>query len=862
VSPDGTTSAETDLGPELAGHPALLEIVRVATCLTQGEVEIVAFRDDRAHVVASFDRRVLQPRALAPLERQLRALTSGHLSHPSGLLIALRVGSHRLVGTLSARFDRRLDAATLDGLHSLGRLAAAVFDHGPPTGTDATFAGVVLDNLRDAVIVLDSGFQITYASPSTAGLIARTPTELVGTSGADLVHPDDLVVALDAFERIASGREVYRVLLRVQHGSGEWVRVEVTGRDLSWHEAVRGVVVSLRSADLDLELEDHLHAEQRFVRALVDQLDDGIVGTDPFGVPTVVNRVARDLYGAAPHVPAHQVDLDRVDFLDRNGRPVGLEHQPLTRALRGEAVRGEELSVIDGERNRRVVVVRSLPIPDDRGGLAGAVTIYRDVTDARLAERELRQRALHDQLTGLANRRLLQERILALQTDPPPGLLAACFVDLDRFKLINDTYGHRVGDAVVRVAALRLGSVLRPGDLLARLGGDEFVALLCGVGGRDEAVEIGHRLCNAFAAPVEIAGTVLKVDVSIGVATQPADAIDEDELLRCADIALYAAKGAGRNRVEYYDDALGQITERQHLEYELVRRALDHDRVVMHYQPVVRADDGRLAGFEALVRCLRDDGTLVGPQNFLDVAVSRGLIIELDRRGFELSCEALSVLRRRYPANGLIMACNFSGLTISQPSFPREVLATIGRYGLPPSALMIEITEISAFDIGPAALAGLHELRAAGVGLALDDFGTGYSSLAHLRSLPLDTVKVDRSFVTNLASDSPERSIAEAVVALAGTLKLAIVAEGVESDAQLEQARRMGFTFIQGFRYSAARTFDEVLDLLEAPERGWTRQGDEIGAAAPDPPVALAEQAGTDPAGTDPGSTDPVARAG
>ena len=313
----------------------------------------------------------------------------------------------------------------------------------------------------------------------------------------------------------------------------------------------------------------------------------------------------------------------------------------------------------------------------------------------------------------------------------------------------------------------------------------------------------------------------MSLGTSIGVTVTSLAELDEDEILRRADLALYAAKARGRDRVEFYDDDLGHTAELQRHQFLVLKTAFETDSLVMHFQPVVAADSGRLIGFEALVRCRLPDGTLAGPSSFLEIANSSGLVIELDRRAFEMTCHATAVLARCRPDESLTMACNFSGLTISQPGFADDVLAVVAKHGLDPALFCVEITETAAFDMGAVAIASLTRLRDAGMSLALDDFGTGYSSLAHLRDLPLNTVKVDRSFISRLELGSSERSITEAVVAMAGTMELTIVAEGVENAAELGHARDLGFNFIQGFLCSPARTLDEILELMANHAADW-----------------------------------------
>ncbi|HEC09808.1 MAG TPA: bifunctional diguanylate cyclase/phosphodiesterase, partial [Acidimicrobiales bacterium] len=391
------------------------------------------------------------------------------------------------------------------------------------------------------------------------------------------------------------------------------------------------------------------------------------------------------------------------------------------------------------------------------------------------------------------------------------NLVAACFVDLDVFKLINDTHGHRTGDHIIRIAAERLSRRLREGDLLVRHGGDEFVAVLHDLESPAAALQAADRLRQALTEPFAIEGTTFDVTASAGVAVCSAAGCDQDDLLRQADIALYAAKARGRNQTVLFDDELEVLTEVAERQRRMLRHALDHDGVVMHFQPLVDSETGRPVAFEALARCLDPQGVLHGPGSFLDSISSSGMIWELDQRAFRLSCEAAAVLQRVVPVDTPVIGCNFSPLSIVQPDFASYVERTVAECGVEPANICIEITETAAFAGGQHSLDAVTTLHRAGFKIALDDFGTGYSSLSHLRDLPLHSVKMDRSFVARFTENGPEKAIAEAVVGLAGDLGLGVVAEGVETGEQLSIARNLGFRTIQGWHYDRAMPLDEIL---------------------------------------------------
>lgn len=802
--------APSDSRSRLSAHPRLFELVRIAGALGRVPADIVLVHDNRAHIVASLGRSVLQPRPLTASERALLATTQSTAVRPEGMSFAIRDDHGVLIAALT--FTGEVATGEADALHAVVRLIAELLDD---HDLDSNLDHAVLEGVRDAVIVVDRDFVIRYANRAVGNQFGRTPAELLGTNGVDLIHPDDIEIALEAMARLASDREVYRIWLRVLHASGRYCPVEIMGNDLCDHPLVGGFVLSLRSDERDLELQVELDKERKFLSAILDQLHDGILATDRLGEPTLVNQAARAMHGLPLAAPARELTVDALFVLDELGNAMDVQHHPLARVGRGERISGESMSMLS-EGHLRYVKVSGQPVMTSGGEQLGSVVSYHDVTEALQAERELRERALHDQLTGLPNRRQLHDRLVQLATDHDGEFVAACFIDLDGFKLINDTFGHRTGDSVIRVAARRLSAVLGNQHFLARLGGDEFIAILGGVASREEAVKVAESIRDAIRPAFIVNETSVALTTSIGLALAATDDVDEDALLRNADVALYAAKARGRNRVEVFDEELALAAEHESRQHEMLRSALDRNGLVMHFQPLVDSDDGRMVGFEALARCRLADGSLVGPSSFMEAAISSGLICELDRKAFDLSCAAVAALESLHPGAGLIMSCNFSALSIVQPSFVADVLDAVSRHGIEAASICVEITESTAFEAGDLATKALRELHSHGFRLALDDFGTGYSSLAHLRDLPLATVKVDRSFVSNLGTGTSERAITEAVVHLAGTLNLSLVAEGVENSHQLKQARDLGFRVIQGWYYSAALPLTDIIELMAA----------------------------------------------
>jgi diguanylate cyclase (GGDEF)-like protein len=423
--------------------------------------------------------------------------------------------------------------------------------------------------------------------------------------------------------------------------------------------------------------------------------------------------------------------------------------------------------------------------------------------------------AYHDALTGLPNRALFSKLLeRALQEGKRYGRrLAVMFVDLDRFKNINDTLGHEAGDALLNDVAARLRASLRASDTVARLGGDEFVILVPEVDDEAGLAAVAEKLLAAIARPLACAGQEFRVTASVGVAVYPADGLDEPTLMKHADIAMYQAKEDGKNTFAFYADDLNHHSlERLAFESNL-RRALEHEQLELHYQPKVDSRTSRVTGVEALLRWRHPDLGLVAPARFIPIAEETGLIVPIGRWVLRTAC-AQQVAWRRMGLPDLRMAVNLSARQFADDNLLRDVETIVRETGIAPGALEIEITEsVLMMDI-PKALGVLKAFKALGIRLSVDDFGTGYSSLANLKRFPVDTIKVDRSFVRELPANGEDRAIADAIIAMGRTLGMCIVAEGVETGAQADFLREHGCDEIQGFFYSRPVPAGDLQRLL------------------------------------------------
>ena len=457
-----------------------------------------------------------------------------------------------------------------------------------------------------------------------------------------------------------------------------------------------------------------------------------------------------------------------------------------------------------------------------------AANVLADAIERHAADQALRYRVLHDSLTGLPNRLSFVDALgdalgKASVSGSPVGIL---FLDLDHFKLINDSLGHHAGDALLRAVAPRLRSHLRPGDVVARFGGDEFGILIDRLADEGEAVAIADRVAAAFAQPFSIDGVDHFVSASIGVAVSRASeerTVNAELLIRDADAAMYRAKEGGRARCVLFDAEMrAGAMRRLEVEREL-RHALDRDELALHYQPVVNLRSGEITGLEALVRWRHPERGTLDPAEFVSIAEDSGLIEPIGRWVQERACrQALEWHQLRPDSRPLDVAVNLSARQVAHRDLPATVEEIIARTGLDPVNLRLEITESVLVEESATAISSLQALNELGVRLVLDDFGTGYSSLAYLNRFPFHALKIDRSFVDALGIEQEATAIVEAIIGMARALSLEVIAEGVESEVQLAELRRFECDYAQGHLFHAAMPEREVSRLIAEGALGYS----------------------------------------
>jgi diguanylate cyclase (GGDEF)-like protein/PAS domain S-box-containing protein len=475
------------------------------------------------------------------------------------------------------------------------------------------------------------------------------------------------------------------------------------------------------------------------------------------------------------------------------------------------------------------VLTRGLAVRGADGRPSRMAGSQSDITARKVAEEKLQHDALHDDLTCLANRVLFMDRLACSMADyerTPENQFAVLFFDLDRFKNVNDSLGHPLGDKLLKGIAQRLEHYLRPGDTVARIGGDEFAILLNRINDIPGAIHVAERIQELLGMTFSIDGHEVFVTASIGIAHSATGYRTPDEIMRDADIAMYRAKAAGKARYEVFDRDMHQsAVALLKLETEL-RLAVQNNEFVMHYQPIVDLKSGRIVGFEGLVRWMHPERGIVSPNSFIAIAEETGLIVPLGWWVLEESCGQAHQWQERFPTDPpLFISVNVSGKLFLKRGIVERLMGILETTKLPPESLRLEVTENVVLEHVDTALDNLQQLRALGIQLSIDDFGTGYSSLSYLQRFHYDELKIDRSFVSRLGEGSDSRAIVETILGLAASLGIGVVAEGVETAEQADRLRQMSCPYGQGFWFSRPVSAVDAGNLIAAGPEWFTGEG-------------------------------------
>jgi diguanylate cyclase (GGDEF)-like protein/PAS domain S-box-containing protein len=685
---------------------------------------------------------------------------------------------------------------------------------------------------------------------SVAALIGRRAAQGAQDAVRDLYHhgaePADMRALVQAQQRLAAApgdptalhrlgsasaarqAELDDRLRDLDHQASAIYITLLVGVSTCWFFWFRRVVTRQRALQSVATEQQALAASEERLLALVQNGSDLVMVLDADWTASYVSPSALAVLG----IPGEQLLGARVsDHVAADDIPLLVQLLAGLRSGEDEALT-LRMNHADG---RPIVVEGVLTNLLAQPAVSGYVLTVRDVTDRHALQERLTYQAFHDPLTGLANRQLFADRLgHALERRPDTaGPLVVLFCDLDDFKNVNDTHGHGLGDAILKVLGLRIQSAIRSGDTAARLGGDEFGIMMESTDLAAARI-LANRLVRLLSEPVTLDGITFPVTASIGMAEAMPGQVSSEEVLRNADVAMYWAKERGKSMVAAYDSALhAQALDRLELRSDL-QRALREDELLLHYQPTIELETGRIQGFEALVRWQHPTRGLVSPGFFIPLAEQSGLIVQLGTWVLLEACRTGALLQRdwRRPS----MAVNVSAQQLARPEFVAEVQGALAESGLPGDRLVLEITESAVLKDLQDVIPRLTELRAAGVKVAIDDFGTGYSSLAYLTDLPIDVIKVDKSFIDRVASDDQGASVTEAIIRMSHSMNLTTVAEGVEVAEQAAWLRRVNCPVGQGYFWSRPVDLAGVHDLLSKSVAGLTRAlPDQEGVAGDDP---------------------------
>jgi diguanylate cyclase (GGDEF)-like protein/PAS domain S-box-containing protein len=636
--------------------------------------------------------------------------------------------------------------------------------------------------------------QSTIDSGTVRARLLEATKEMLEASEAELIGVDD-EAPVGALR--APVGEDYAIVASNRVGGGKWGSHDDT--------MLRALGSMAAGALKNAELYERL-------RVVTSSQGEGIFAVDEEGRIAFMNPAAERILGWT------ESELLRTSLhaaVHRDLHPV--VDCPFFKVLsHGRLTRDEDATF--ARRDGTVLPIACTIAPIERGGdVTGCVVTFRDVTERKAFERQLAHQAFHDTLTGLPNRALFLDRLehAVVRSRSDESRHALLFADLDRFKLVNDSLGHQAGDHLLNLVAQRLQSCLRAGDTLARFGGDEFTVLLEDVGDSASAMQLAERMLAAMHEPMHLNGRDVHCSISIGVAVAPGRSTKPDELVAFADIAMYRAKGRGGGCADMYDAGAEEIAlERLEMEIGL-RHALERQELEVHYQPVISLDSGTIVGVEALVRWNHPNRGQILPGEFISLAEETGLILPLGRWVLHEACRQTRVWHDAHSSDApLMVSVNLSCRQLQRVGLVDDVAEVLRETALRPESLCLEITESAMLEETATTTANLRGLKRLGVRLAIDDFGTGYSSFRYLQRLPVDVVKIDRSFTVGVGEHGLDSEIVTAIVHLARAIGATAVAEGVETAEQLHRLQAVGCAMAQGYHVARPQSRDDVDRLL------------------------------------------------
>lgn len=671
---------------------------------------------------------------------------------------------------------------------------------------------LALQGSKTSLLDWDFESNSLYISPSWKEMLGYRDEELTNctVTWKRRVHRDDLKNVLVLLRKFKKENSDYvEITHRLKHRDGHWVWV--LGRAKILHD-VNGKKQRMVGIHTDITEEKELQLSYFYQSQMIVQIHDSITTTDLKGTIVTWNKGSEKTFGYTAE--------------EAVGQPIAILYREKDRAnlkeyvsnLMKKGVYNAELELVS-KSGKLIPISASLSLlRDENGTPIGIVGINKDNTARKEAEEALLEQkellyyqAHHDVLTELPNRILFTQRLeecIAKSKRSKIGF-ALFFIDLDKFKNINDSLGHEIGDKVLKVIANRLKSIIRKEDVLARLSGDEFTIIVGDIKEINDTTHLAEKLLTILAEPIQINKEVLYVSGSIGIAIYPEHATNAEYLLKYADTAMYHAKKEGRDTYKFYRQEMTEAAlEHMSLKTSL-RQAIENEEFFIQYQPQIDTLNNTLVGLEALIRWQHPTKGLLAPSAFITLAEKSGLIVEIDRWMMK---RAMSQVKNWYEEglNPGVLALNLSIKQLEGDAFIRELKENIERYGFDPEWLELEITESQMMKNPEDAIAKLREIHALGVGISIDDFGTGYSSLSILKRLPINRLKIDKSFIDDIINDLDDIAIVQAIMALGKSLKLDLIAEGVETLAQRDFLIKKGCTHMQGHYFSYPVSADEI----------------------------------------------------
>ena len=662
----------------------------------------------------------------------------------------------------------------------------------------------------------DQHWTMELISQGCYRLTGYQPDELLmnkSISYETITDPEDRTLVRDTINEALGAQRPFDIEYRIRHADGEirwvWERGVGVKDSLGNLLGIEGIIQDI--TDRKQAFQALREAERRY-RSLFDNAIEGIFRTTPEGQYLDANPALARIYGyeTVADLARSLCDIRAQLYVDPERRT---EFMRIIKA-RG-LISGFESQVYRKDGQIIWISENARAVTDEHGVVQHYEGTVEDITERKLYEKRIEQQANYDTLTGLANRSLLNDRLQqSIMTAALYGTrLAVIFVDLDRFKYINDSLGHHVGDQLLCEMSRRLSSCVREGDTVSRLGGDEFVLLLNGLGEVDAVASLMERLLDEITLPWITQSGQFDVTSSIGIALYPDDGSDAQTLLKHADSAMYRAKELGRNNFQFFTEELNaMMTERLELETGL-RRALERNQFCLYYQPRVDIRTGAITGAEALLRWRVSDQEMMQPGKFIPVAEETGLIVPIGEWALREACQQ-NLAWQQVGLSPLVVAVNVSLRQFQRDDFLQTVSSVLQQTGLAAAALELEVTESSVMHNAERLIDMLSNIRALGVHISVDDFGTGYSSLSYLKRFPVDRLKIDRSFVQDILVDKDSEAIVRTIIALGHNLGLKLVAEGVESAEQVAYLLANGCDELQGFYYGRPMPAHEFELLL------------------------------------------------